>query len=277
MAYDTVITVDQLRALERCVVLDCGFQLDDTAAGERAHAQGHIPGARYVHLDRDLSAPKTGRNGRHPLPRREDFAATAGALGIAPGVQVVVYDRQGMVYAARAWWMLRWLGHREVAVLDGGIKAWVAAGGELSTAAPAISQQPPYPASAAQMPLITVDELARSLDRHTLIDARSAARFRGENETLDPVAGHIPESLNRCFQDNLAPDGRFLPAAQLREGFAGLVGDGGATAVVHTCGSGVTACQNLLAMMHAGWPATTLYAGSWSEWIADPARPRAAG
>ncbi|MFM2069273.1 MAG: hypothetical protein RLZZ584_4182 [Pseudomonadota bacterium] len=262
------------------VLIDCSHDLAQPAAGRLAYAQGHLPGARFAHLDEDLSAPKTGRNGRHPLPAREDFARRLGAWGVRPGVPVVVYDRSGTMYAARLWWMLRWMGHAEVAVLDGGLPAWVAAGGELTTelpqpvADPAASAYPDRPSLEATL---DADTLLARLGQVTLIDARAAERYRGEVEPLDPVAGHIPGAVNRNFKDNLAADGRFLAPEALRAAFLPLVGDAGARPVVHQCGSGVTACHNLLAMAVAGLPGSALYPGSWSEWCADPARPVARG
>jgi thiosulfate/3-mercaptopyruvate sulfurtransferase len=257
------------------VLLDCSFDLADTAAGERAFAAGHLPGALYVHLDRDLSGPKTGSNGRHPLPERPALAERAGRWGIAPGVRVVCFDGQGLPYAARAWWLLRWLGHDTVQVLDGGIGAWLAAGGTLvRDTAP---QQPrgPYPALPPAMPTLDAEQLLRHLGQRPVLDARAAERFRGEVEPLDPVAGHIPGALNRFFKLNLRSDGRLRPVAELRAEFATLAAD--PASVVHQCGSGVTACHNLLAMEHAGFGGSALYPGSWSEWCADPARPVARG
>jgi thiosulfate/3-mercaptopyruvate sulfurtransferase len=285
MAHQTLITAAELIALQArgapLVLLDCGFDLADTGAGERAHATSHLPGAVYAHLDRDLSGAKTGRNGRHPLPERSTLAARAGACGIAPGVQVVAYDAQGGPYAARAWWLLRWLGHAEVAVLDGGPAAWQAAGGTLSTVPAAPQAAVPYPAAAPAMPTVDADTLLARLGdvaqgRLRLFDARAAERFRGDVEPLDPVAGHIPGATLRFFKDNLGPDGRFKPAAQLRAEFEALGGADASTAV-HQCGSGVTACHNLLAMAHAGLGTALLYPGSWSEWCSDPARPVARG
>jgi len=286
MIYRTLISAEELQALrlgaEAPVLLDCSFDLVDTGAGERAWAAGHLPGAQYVHLDRDLSGPKVAEGprsprftGRHPLPDRAAFAALAGRLGIAPRTQVVVCDGQGSPYAARAWWLLRWLGHDAVAVLDGGIAAWLAAGGQLTAEPPVAQPRPPYPAPAAAMPTIDAAALQAMLARLCVIDARTSERFRGEVEPLDPVAGHIPGAQQRFFKDNLQPDGRFKPAAQLRREFAAFGREAGD--VVHQCGSGVTACHNLLAMAHAGLEGSVLYPGSWSEWCADPARPVARG
>ena len=257
------------------VLLDCSFDLADPGAGERTHAEAHLPGALYVHLDRDLCGAKTGSNGRHPLPLRPALAERAGAWGIAPGVQVVCYDNQGMPYAARAWWLLRWLGHATVAVLDGGLPAWLAAGGVLSGAVPATVPQEPYPARAAALPTVDAASLLGELGRRPILDARAGERFRGEVEPLDAVAGHIPGARNRFFKDNLQPAGGFKPAQALRAEFEALALDPGRT--VHQCGSGVTACHNLLAMEYAGLHGSALYPGSWSEWCADPSRPVARG
>jgi thiosulfate/3-mercaptopyruvate sulfurtransferase len=279
MDNDPLISADDARTLAGALFLDCGFDLFDTAAGERTYTERHLPGAHYLHVDRDLSGPKKdaqGRfRGRHPLPDRTTFAARVGALGIAPGVPVVAYDAQGGPYAARAWWLLRWLGHDAVQVLDGGLQAWAAAGGALvggSTPAPGGA---PYPAAAAPgMPVIEADALLAQLGRVNLIDARAPERFRGEVEPLDAAAGHIPGAHNRFFKDNLAPDGRFKPHDELRAAFAPLLGGAGAPGV-QLCGSGVTACHNLLAAAQAGFGITVLYPGSWSEWSADASRPRA--
>ena len=283
MTHTTLIDAATLRSLldgpAPPVLIDAGFDLADTGAGERAWAATHLPGAHYLHLDRDLSGAKDGHNGRHPLPDRRGFARLVGALGIAPGRQAVAYDAQGGPYAARVWWMLRWLGHEAVAVLDGGLAAWRAAGGA-TTDAPA----PPRGASAAPYPKrpslagsVDAETLLGRLGRVPLIDARAGERFRGEVEPLDARAGHIPGALNRFFKDNLGPDGRFKPAAQLRSEFAPLLADAAPSDVVHQCGSGVTACHNLLAMEHAGLAGSLLYPGSWSEWSSDPARPVASG
>ena len=277
-AYTTLIDAAQLRSLMNehapLVVLDASFDLADPGAGERSYRERHLPGAHYVHLDRDLSAPKTGTNGRHPLPAREHFGALAGQLGITPETQVVVYDAQGGVYAARAWWMLRWLGHTLVAVLDGGIAAWQAAGGALTADIPPRgSDAAPYLPRKSAAKAIDADILERLLGRHPLIDARSPERFRGEVEPLDAQAGHIPGARNRFYKDNLGAEGRFKSAQQLRDEFMPLLAGAPASQVVHQCGSGVTACHNLLAMEHAGLTGSALYPGSWSEWSANPRRP----
>lgn len=270
MTFTTLISAAELRALADPLILDCGFDLADTSAGEQAYAAGHIPGAIYLHLDRDLCGPKTGPDGafrgRHPLPERDAFAALLRRLGLRAGRQVVAYDRQGGMYAARLWWMLRWMGHAEVAVLDG---AW---DGEWTTA-PAAATPSDWQAGEPLAGQIDAAGLLQQLGRVRLIDARAPERFRGEVEPLDKAAGHIPGASNRFFKGNLDADGRFKPVAQLRAELLPLA----TGTVVHQCGSGVTACHNLLAMAHAGLDAGLLYVGSWSEWSADPARPIATG
>jgi thiosulfate/3-mercaptopyruvate sulfurtransferase len=266
-----------LTGLAPPVVLDASFDLADPGAGARAYAAAHLPGSLYVDLDRDLCAAKTGRNGRHPLPERRAFANTVAAWGVVPGRQVVALDRQGGMYAARLWWMLRWLGHAEAAVLDGGFAAWLAAGGEAATSPGSATPAAPYPERPPLVASLSAVELASRLGRSSLLDARSPERFRGDKEPIDPVAGHIPGALNRFHATNLAPSGRFKPAAQLREEFTALLGTRAPGELVHSCGSGVTACHNLLAMEHAGLGGSLLYPGSWSEWSADPARPVARG
>jgi thiosulfate/3-mercaptopyruvate sulfurtransferase len=265
-----------LTAGVRPLIIDCSFDLADAGAGERAFAQAHLPGAVYAHLDRELAGAKTGRNGRHPLPARADWGTTLARLGVTPARAVVVYDAQGGMYAARAWWMLRWVGHAAVSVLDGGLGAWKAAGGAFETGAvvptPAAAA---YPLGDSLVASIDGDALLKSLGRVTLLDARAGERYRGEVEPLDARAGHIPGARSRFFKDNLDADGRFRPAAELRAMFTAF---GAAPAqVVHQCGSGVTACHNLLAMEVAGLPGSALYPGSWSEWSSDPSRPVALG
>ncbi len=268
--FTTLISPAELRALQDPLVIECSFDLADTDAGERAYAAGHIPGAFYLHLDRDLCGDKTGPDGafrgRHPLPERETFAALMRRLGLTAGRQVVAYDRQGGPYGAHLWWMLRWLGHPQVAVLNG---AW---DGEMTAELPtatASDWQPGEPLVGQ----IDAATLLKKLGTVRLIDARAAERFRGEVEPLDKAAGHIPGASNRFFKDNLGADGRFKPAEQLRAELQPLAAD----VVVHQCGSGVTACHNLLAMAYAGLGEGVLYPGSWSEWSSDPARPIAKG
>ena len=258
------------------LIVDCSFDLADAGAGERAFVQGHLPGAVYAHLDRDMAGAKTGRNGRHPLPARADWAATLARLGVTPTRAVVLYDAQGGMYAARAWWMLRWIGHRAVSVLDGGLGAWKAVGGALeSGAVTPVAALSAYPPGDSLVAAVDADALLKSLGRVTLLDARAGERYRGEVEPLDKRAGHIPGARSRFFKDNLDAQGRFKPAGELRAVFEAY---GAAPAqVVHQCGSGVTACHNLLAMEVAGLSGSALYPGSWSEWSSDPARPVAAG
>lgn len=283
--YRSLISPAELLALRAApadlVILDCGFELSDPAAGQRAYAQAHLPGALYAHLEHDLAGAKTGTNGRHPLPARADLAARLGAWGIGKHTQVVTYDAQGGPYAARAWWALRWMGHEAVAVLDGGRAAWQAAGGALEAGVPVPRRLDVYPARPAAMPVVEVDALQAAMARGEarIVDARSGERYRGEVEPLDAVPGHIPGAINRFYKDNLDDAGRFKAGTVLRAEFArlGLDAPTAGTRVVHQCGSGVTACHNLLAMAHAGLDGTALYPGSWSEWCADPARPVARG
>ena len=280
MNYDTLIDVAAVHAHlddPRWVVMDCRFNLMDTEAGRRAYRERHLPGARYAHLDEDLSSPITPTTGRHPLPDPAQLARTLGDWGIGPETQVVAYDDMGgMLAAARLWWLLLWLGHKMVAVLDGGFPAWQRAGlpltAELSTVQPTLFNGHPDD----RLWLTTAQVLALPAE-HVLLDARTAARFRGEMEPIDPVAGHMPGALNLPTEGNLTVDGHFLPRAELRARFAARLGDRPPTTVVHSCGSGVTACHNLLAMEAAGLPGARLYAGSWSEWIRDPSRPIATG
>lgn len=282
---DAATLLQLMQQVDAPVVLDCRFELSDPSAGERAYAQAHPSGALYAHLDRDLASPLSPDprspdfTGRHPLPSREALAATMGRWGIEPGTDVVCFDAHGGPYAARAWWLLRWMGHARVRVLDGGLQAWIDAGGPMDNAQPQTRPAGPYPRLPAAMPAVDANNLLSRLKKTLLIDARGADRFRGENEVLDPVAGHIPGAVNRNFRDNLDATGRFKPVDQLRQEWDALRQQARAAGrddadIVQQCGSGVTACQNLLALMHAGGPVTALYPGSWSEWSADPARPR---
>lgn len=262
-------------------VIDCRFDLSKPDWGREAYASAHIPGALYAHLDHDLSGPVTPASGRHPLPDAAVLAANLGRFGIDEHVQVAVYDQGPGAYAARLWWLLRWLGHRRVAVLDGGLAAWQRCGLPLSSACtgrPARS----FVARPGAAPVMTSGELLQALPQfasgeRVLADARSAERFRGENETLDPVAGHVPGARNHPYTSSLGADGRFLPPAELRQLWEERLAGVPAAQLVSMCGSGVTACHNLLALEVAGLPGAALYAGSWSEWIADPARPVARG
>ena len=259
-------------------VMDCRFDLADTAAGEKGYAAGHLPGAQYFNLDRDLSGPKTGNNGRHPLPERTTLVALLAARGLKHGQQVVAYDAQGGMYAARAWWLLRWLGHDAVALLDGGLQAWEAAGQPLTQDVATLAPGD-FKAGAPLAVTFDVQAVQRNLStrERVVVDARAADRYRGENETLDAVGGHIPGALNRFFKDNFTADGRFKPAHTLREEFGSILGATAPDRVVLQCGSGVTACVNALAMEVAGLHGAALYAGSWSEWSSDSSRPVATG
>jgi len=283
MTFNALISADELAAAQASgqplLVLDCSFELTDPDAGQRAYDSGHIPGARYVNLDKVLSAAKTGRNGRHPLPGRETFAAAMAAMGLDAGMQVVACDNAGGMYAARLWWMLRWVGHQPVAVLDGGIAAWKAAGHALKTDTPAQASPGSFRLQPSLVATVSYDEVKANIDqRHRLVlDARAPDRFRGENETLDPIGGHIPGARNRLFKDNLGPDGRFKAATELRQEFDAITGGLPAEKLINQGGSGVTACHNLLAMEVAGLRGAALYPGSWSEWSAQPGAPIATG
>jgi thiosulfate/3-mercaptopyruvate sulfurtransferase len=245
--------------------------------GESQYRAGHIPGARFVHMDRDLSAPKTGKNGRHPLPSPEAAAALFGRLGIDADKQVVAYDSAGGMNAPRLWWMLRWLGHDAVAVLDGGIAKWMREGRPVTTQIPEV--RPATFAIRRVEPTVSAADILAGLGKGTLtlVDARAAERFRGDIEPIDPVPGHIPGSVNRPYTENVLPDGTFKQSDTLRAEFAPFIGTAPPATIVNTCGSGVSACHNLLAMELAGIAGTKLYPGSWSEWCADPARPIARG
>jgi thiosulfate/3-mercaptopyruvate sulfurtransferase len=257
------------------LIFDCRHELTNPEFGIKAYAESHIAGALFAHLDRDLAAPLTGRNGRHPLPDPKVFAKWLSVMGVSNGTQVIGYDNAGGVYASRLWWMLRWVGHRNVAVLDGGWQAWLAAGQPV-TAEVSKPKAAEFTAQPDQFPVDAkyVFEHLQSPDM-VLVDARANDRFHGQNETIDPVGGHIPGARNRFFKDNLTPQGFFKSPEQLREDFKPLVGTGSPGKIVSQCGSGVTACHNLLAMEIAGLNGGRLYPGSWSEWIADPSRPRA--
>ncbi len=273
-----VSTEDLARHLQDWVVVDCRHSLQDTEAGQRAYLAGHIPGAHFLHADRDLSGPMTGHNGRHPLPSPEAFIAILERIGVGPAQTVVAYDDMGGAFAARLWWMMRWLGLDQAAVLDGGWQCWTAEGRPVSTAV----TEPRAAVLHAQARTGDTVDTAFVLEHlqnpaMCLIDARAADRFRGENETLDPVGGHIPGARNRFFRDNLDAGGRFKPPAVLKAEFEALLAGVAPGQVVHQCGSGVTACHNFLAMEYAGLTPGRLYPGSWSAWCSDPSRPVALG
>ena len=254
-------------------IVDCRHQLSDVGYGQRVYAEGHLPGAFFMHLDRDLSGAMSGCNGRHPLPDPQVLAAKFGAIGISSRTQVVAYDdAEGMV-SGRLWWMLRWLGHDNVTVLDGGFNRWVKEGRPLTRDIPVVL---PTVFEVEQRDwVVTADEVLANiaLPELVVVDARGPDRFRGENETIDPVGGHIPGARNRFFRDNLDADGRFRPAAELRREFLELFAGTPPDKTVMQCGSGVSACHNLIALELAGLTGARLYAGSWSEWCSDSARP----
>lgn len=280
MNYTTLISTNALAAHladPNLVIVDCRYNLTDTDAGANAYRTAHVPGAFFLHLDRDLSGPKSGKNGRHPLPDIAVFAATLGRIGIDGNRQVVAYDQNGGMWASRLWWMLQWLGHVRVAVLDGGLNKWIAEGRALSSELPVARTttfvpQQPQPTASAQ-------EIQQHLGDATLtvLDARAPERYRGDIEPIDPVAGHIPGAINRPYAANLTPQGAFKSPEALRYEFEAQLASRAPASIVHQCGSGVTACHNLLAMAIAGLPGSRLYPGSWSEWSSDVSRPVARG
>jgi thiosulfate/3-mercaptopyruvate sulfurtransferase len=275
--YTTLIQPDELAALLAAepagvVIGDCRSDLANHAAGLAAYQEGHIPGAAHMDLETVLSGPKTGLNGRHPLPARAALAGFLAACGADDDSQIVAYDAGDSMFAARLWWLVRWLGHKRVAVLDGGLAAWTRAGHAIEATPPAARAAGHFTARPALTATVDYPTL-RAEPGRLVLDARAPDRFRGENETLDRAAGHIPGARNHFFRTNLAPDGRFKPAAVLRADYlAALQGQAPEAAVV-SCGSGVTACHNLLAMRIAGLGEAVLYPGSWSEWSAQPDAP----
>lgn len=276
MKYTTLISVaDLAKHLNdpKFVIFDCRHELTNPEFGTKAYAESHLPGARFAHVDKNLAGPLTGKNGRHPLPDPRTFIDWLGRLGVSNDRQVIGYDNAGGVYGSRLWWMLRWVGHQSVAVLDGGWQAWVAAGYPITV-------EVPTPTAArfngkpdgSWVDALYVRQHLDSPDM-ILVDARGNDRYHGQNETIDPVAGHIPGALNRFFKDNLNAQGFLKTPEELRAAFTPLIGSASPETVVHQCGSGVSACHNLLAMEIAGLKGARLYPGSWSEWIADPSRP----
>ena len=296
MTYTTLITSAQLQTLQAsdqpCMVFDCSFDLANPSVGQQQYLDSHIAGSVYANLDLHLSArhgapgkdglvhtaqsdqPASG--GRHPLPSRERFAQWLSSVGFRNDMQAVVYDRQGCNFCGRLWWMLKWAGHDAVAILDGGLPHWLAQGGAVASGEEAAHFQSNFALHDSLRQLVTADEVAERLSQaapQTIVDARAPARYRGEVEPLDPVAGHIPGALNRPFTENIALDGRFKPQALLRAEFDALLQGVDPATVVHQCGSGVSALPNLIAMDIAGFAPTQLFAGSWSEWCSTPTRP----
>jgi thiosulfate/3-mercaptopyruvate sulfurtransferase len=289
-----VATLNGLIGSPNLVLVDCRFDLAAPEAGRQAYVQGRIPGARYADLNRDLSGPTAPHTGRHPLPAREDFAVTLHSLGVTADSQIVGYDAANGAFAARFWWLARWLECPRVAVLDGGMAAWVAAGGALESGDAAAAAAPAPAAATAAAPVaapafafasaageawLTTEQVVAALrsGRSLLVDARAPERYTGAVEPLDPVAGHVPSAHNYPFSRNLSADGRFLPVAELRRRWLAFLGARDPADVIAMCGSGVTACHNLLALEVAGLSGGKLYAGSWSEWIRDPSRGVARG
>jgi len=279
MAYTTILSTDTVAAhLSSWVVVDCRFDLTDEQWGRRQYEQAHVPGAVYASLNDDLSAPRTGSNGRHPLPSVDALAAIFSRLGIANGVQVVVYDQDAGLHASRLWWSLKYLGHAEVALLDGGWAKWMAEGRPTASGRESRPAAIFTPAVRPEMRVNIEDVQRRMTDARTLlVDARGPERFEGQSETIDKVAGHIPGARNHFYKWNLDEDGTMRSADELRARYTTLLDGRSPADVVMYCGSGVSACHNLLAMEHAGLTGTPLYAGSWSEWSADPSRPMETG
>ena len=283
MDFTSLIDVESLRALHATpgiAVLDCRFDLAAPDAGRQAYLRSHIPGARYVDLNRDLSAPVSVASGRHPLPDPVALDAFFRSVGVTPSAQAIVYDESNGSLAARAWWLLRWLGHPKVAVLDGGMSAWLREGGAVESGElPRGDAGHRAEVQTDRCAALGADGLIAALEnpRTLLIDARAPERYTGAVEPIDPVAGHIPGAVNHPFSTNLRADGRFLAPEELERRWRDRLAGASPADVIMMCGSGVTACHNLLALERAGLPGARLYAGSWSEWIRDPRRPVARG
>ena len=256
------------------LLFDCRFDLVDSEAGYKSYLEGHIPGAIYVHSDKDLASEKNGRNGRHPLPSIAAWQKTYAALGITPNSRVVIYDNQSCMYAVRLWWMLKAVGHQHIELLNSGYQIWCQLGYP-SEQSETFRKAVPETTLTPFMNLVLVGDVVANLEskNFTILDARSNDRFHGQNETLDPVAGHIPGALNRFFKDNLKSDGTFKESNTLLSEFKSIFGELPSEKIVHQCGSGITACHNMFAMELAGLMGSSIYAGSWSEWSADPSRP----
>lgn len=280
MSFRTILSTDVLASQlgEAWAIVDCRYDLQNESWGHEQYRAAHIPGAVYVSLGEDMAAPRTGQNGRHPLPSVEALTTLFGRLGISRDTQVVAYDQDNGMYASRLWWSLRYLGHDAVAVLDGGWAKWVREGRPTSSGEERRGATSFEANARPEMRLSVEDVSARLTDPSMLlVDARAPERFEGRNETIDRAAGHIPGAANHFFKTNLADDATMLAADKLRESLGRTLMGRNPTEVVMYCGSGVTACQNLLAMEHAGMPGARLYVGSWSEWSADPSRPTEKG
>ncbi|MCL4790520.1 MAG: sulfurtransferase [Gammaproteobacteria bacterium] len=272
-----LVSIDELAARLDApdqVVVDCRFNLQQPAAGPRLYAEGHIPGAFYADLDRDLAGARTAESGRHPLPEVAALQELLSGFGIGPDTRVIVYDEGSGALAARLWWLLRWLGHAEVSLLDGGFAAWCAAGLPISTEVPA-RRKGRFVVRPGSMPVRTTGDIEAALGtaRMLLLDLRAHDRYLGRVEPIDPVAGHVPGAVSAPFSAHLGPDNRFRPVGELRHHYSALLGDRPAAEVVCMCGSGVTACHGIFALELAGWPGAGLYVGSWSEWIRSAERP----
>jgi len=273
----TLVSTGELAAnFQKWRVFDCRHDLASPELGEQQYREGHIPGALFAHLDRDLSARKTGRNGRHPLPEPQDFEKWLEKTGLTQKDQAVCYDGGNGSMAARLWWMLRWIGHDKVALLDGGFAKWIKEGRPVTIDVPLFTPFN-YPIRLRKDFAVDAGTVAKNLGKVFLLDARAPARYRGEQEPIDPIAGRIPGAKNRFNSDNVAPEGTFKPSSKLKQEFEAVLGGRSPSEVVHYCGSGVSACHNLLAMEIAGLKGGKLYPGSWSEWSADPKRPQERG
>jgi len=283
MTYQTLISAQELQLLMRnannLVVLDASHDLFDPTLGLKNYETAHLPGARFVSLDTDMGGKKTGTNGRHPLPTREQVVAVMRELGVNDDTEVVVYDQCEGMHASRVWWTLNWMGHRDVAVLDGGLQAWQRFGGEIETAVPQPASQGNFSDRGVGMPVVTYEDVLQNLQtaERLVVDARAADRFAGENETLDPVGGHIPGAINHFYKENLNSDGTFKTTEQMTAQFQSLIGQRRAEYLIMQCGSGVSACHNLLALQMGGLGTAPLYVGSWSEWCSREGAPIATG
>jgi len=269
---NTLVSTEELAAHPEWRVFDCRHDLANPALGEQQYQEGHIPGALFAHLDRDLSAAKTGTNGRHPLPEPKAFVSWVGRQGLQLTDQVVCYDGGPGAMASRLWWMLRWVGHETVAVLDGGFAKWQREGRAVTVDVPQVAAAA-YPGRAKSSMVAYLSLVEKKFKKAALLDARAPARYRGEQEPIDPVAGRIPGAKNRFNNDNMTTEGTFKPADELKKEFLAVLGDRNPADVINYCGSGVAACHNALAMEIAGLAGSRVYPGSWSEWSRDPMRP----